>query len=104
MNRIIVPLFLIVGVVLGSLSAAGQGRERPATGFLAVLRPGQIVTLRENAGRYEIVLLKDLPAGHTVTEVGDDYVVVADQAGVTETSIPVFSIKSITTVKVPKVK
>jgi hypothetical protein len=63
------------------------------------LKEGQGVVLKEAAGRYEITLME---GGHKVIEVGPDYVVVEDIAGVTETRIPAYSIKSITRIKGPK--
>ena len=48
------------------------------------------------------MLLKNIPLGQKVIEVGVDYVVVEDAAGVTDTRIPVTSIKAITKLKVPK--
>jgi hypothetical protein len=52
--------------------------------------------------RWEITLMADVRLGHRVIEVGTDYVVVVDVAGVTETRIPIYSIKSIVRIKVPR--
>ena len=40
--------------------------------------------------------------GFKVMEIGADYVVIQDVAGVTESRIPLWSIKAITRLKVPK--
>lgn len=79
-------------VGLACLFSMAPGQERGRKGFLTVLREGQGVVLRESAGRYEISLME---GGHKVIEVGSDYVLVEDIAGVSETRIPVYSIKNI---------
>jgi hypothetical protein len=82
-----------------SANAAEQpAPERGSHGFLAGLRVGQSVTMKDAAGRYELTVHDDLPLGPLgpkITEVGADYVVVNDGVGVSETRIPVYSIKSI---------
>ena len=72
-------------------------QEKGRKGFLSALKEGQAVVLKEAAGRYEITLME---GGHKVIEIGPDYIVVEDIAGVTETRIPVYSIKSIARIKV----
>lgn len=82
-----------------SANAAEQlAQERGPRGFLAGLRVGQSVIVKDAAGRYELTLHDDLPLGPLgpkVTEVGVDYVVIDDGVGVSETRIPVYAIKSI---------
>jgi len=102
MNRPQIGLLLSAFVILGLLTATGRGQDQPRRGFLSVLKEGQGVQLKEVAGRYEITVMKDLPFGHRVIEVGADYVVVEDSVGVTETRIPIYSIKSIVKLKFPK--
>jgi hypothetical protein len=58
--------------------------------------------VKEVAGRFEITLMKDVKLGQHVIEVGADYLVIEDIAGVTETRIHVTSIKSIVRLKLPK--
>lgn len=99
MPRSIIAVLLCVAVVLGCLSPETSGQEKGRKSFLSVLKEGQAVVLKEAAGRYEITLME---GAHKVIEVGPDYVVVEDLAGVTETRIPVYSIKSITRMKVSK--
>ena len=103
MNRICIANVL-VAVALGSCTTAGQGPEKQRKGFLAVLNEGQAVTVKEVAGRYEITLMDNMPAllGHKVIEVGSDYVVVEDIAGVTQTRISVYSIKAIVRLNLPR--
>ena len=99
---------ILVGIVAvfltsGFFSASGQAPAQPQ-GLLAVLRAGQAVNLKESSGRYEIGVFEKGPdvLGHKIVEVGTDYVVLQDIAGVSESRIPIFSIKSVTMWKVFK--
>ena len=92
----------VAAALLLTIPATSHGQEKPRKGFLAVLKEGQTVVLKESAGKYEITLMKNIPLGHKVIGVGSDYVVVEDAAGVTETRIPVTSIKAIIKLKIPK--
>ena len=100
MIRPLIAVFLSAFLVIASSPATGQ--DRPRKGFLSVLKEGQSVSVKEVAGRYEITLIKDVKLGQKVIEVGSDYIVVEDAAGITETRIPVYSIKSIVKLKVPR--
>jgi hypothetical protein len=102
MNRPLFALLLAAFVTLGSVTPTSHGQDAPRRGFLSALQERQSVTLRENAGRYEITLIANVRLGHRVIEVGTDYVVVVDVAGVTETRIPIYSIRSIVRVRVPR--
>lgn len=99
MHRSFFAALLCAAIVLACLSPSASGQEMGRKSFLSVLKEGQGVVLKEAAGRYEITLME---GGHKVIEVGPDYVVVEDIAGVTETRIPVYSIKSIIRIKGPK--
>lgn len=68
----------------------------PTKRFLAKLKVGQEVTLKEASGRYEIVVMERLPLGQKIVEIGDDYIELLDASGVTTTIIPLYSIKAIT--------
>lgn len=102
MNRPLIALLLSGFMVLGSFTASVEGQEKPRRGFLAVLKEGQSVVVKEVGGRFEITMMKDVKVGQKVVEVGNDYIVVEDIAGVTETRIPIYSIKSVVRLKVPK--
>jgi len=75
--------------------ASFQDQGKSGKTFLSALEKGQVIALKEVAGRYEIRVLKDLVVGHTVVVVGLDYVVIEDVGGIAETRIPVYSIKAI---------
>lgn len=70
--------------------------------MLAPLEKGSKVAIKEAAGRFEINVVPGMAEGHTVAEVGGDFVVLVDPSGVTETRIPIYSIKAITVTRVPK--
>jgi hypothetical protein len=97
MLRSFLAVLFCATLTLSCLSPAANGQDKGRKGFLSVLKEGQAILVKEAAGRYEITLME---GGHKVIEVGPDYVVVEDVAGVTETRIPIFSIKSITRIKV----
>ena len=93
----------------GCGGAAGGSRrldpsaQQQAPGVLSVLSKDQPVNVRDAGGRYEISVLPNGPQilGHKVIEVGQDFVVVQDIVGVTETRIPIWSIKAVTIIRQP---
>lgn len=97
-----VRVLTVLAVMLVVIPATSNAQDKPRKGFLSALKQGQTIVLKENAGRYEITVMKDVRLGHTIIEVGPDYVVVEDVAKMTETRIPVYSIKAIVKIKVPK--
>lgn len=99
MTRFTFAVLLCATLAVACLSPEASGQEKGRKSFLSVLKEGQSVVLKESAGRYEITLMD---GGYKVIEVGPDYVLVEDLAGVTETRISVYSIKSITRIKGPK--
>jgi hypothetical protein len=96
-NRIFLALLLAV-LVMFSVGASPQ-KPQPQ-GVLAPLKVGQPVALQDQGGSYEIRLTDvDVPMGHIVVDVGQDYVVLKDVAEVSETRIPIFAIKAVVLVK-----
>ena len=90
----------LAGLVIVLVASVGMApAER--VGVLDGLRPGLPITLTEAEGRFEIGILPGMPGplGHEVTAVGQDYVAVKDITGVSETVIPLFSIKCVKTLK-----
>ena len=70
-----------------------------------MLDVGQEVNLKAASGGYEIGVFKANPGplGHKVVEVGADYVVLQDIRGnVTTTRIPIYSIKAVTIMTIPR--
>lgn len=100
MNRPTFAFLLAVLIAVGVANVSGQAPDHPK-GFLSILKAGQSVDLKEVAGRYEIRSDGGMAmTSHKIVEVGSDYVVVAD-AGVADTRLPVYSIKSFVKFKVP---
>ena len=94
---------LLTGFMIVLAMSAGMApAER--VGVFGGLRPCLAITVAEAAGRFEISILPGVPGplGHEVTAVGNDYVAVKDIAGVTETVIPLFSIKCVKTMRLPR--
>lgn len=104
MNRLMIALFLSAFVALASFTVSGQAPDKPRKGFLSAITEGQSVTLKDNAGRFEISMFDDGPAihSHKIIEVGQDWLTVEDIAGVTQTRISVYAIKSFVKIKVPR--
>jgi len=78
-----------------------------ADNFFSVLKKDQKIALKEIPQGYQITIFKNFGvdmAPYKVVEIGDNYIVVEDAIGVNEIRIPIYSIKSITTVKLPKGK
>jgi len=107
MFRPIIVLFLFICVTAGTFvlgTASGQAPNKPPQDFLSILKEGQSVMLKEVAGKFEISMFEDGPEllSHKVTKVGADFVTVEVIGGLTETRLPVYSLKSIVLHKVPQ--
>jgi hypothetical protein len=88
-------LVIAVGVLALSSSFAVEAPKK-TKGVFSSLKVGQPVTLRDHGSAFSISFLDEgLPLTHKITEVGEDYVVVQDIAAVTDTLVPVYSLKGI---------
>jgi hypothetical protein len=89
-------------VAARSVITAAPPAERKEITFLDHLKTGQAVSLTEKDGRYEISVFPPAyqPLGHKVVEIGPDYAVFRDLVGITDTIVPVYSIKAITVLRV----
>ena len=104
MQKAIVAVVVLAFMAVGLFAASAQAPAEKHRTFLSALKEGQPISLREVSGRYEFTTVEGVATvqGHKVIEIGNDFVVVQDIAGVTETRIPVFSIKAIIRLKVPR--
>ena len=97
--QVAVPL--AVFALLGWELAARAQPPAPQVGggVLGVLSRGQHVAVSENGARFEINAFVGSGnfMGSEVVDVGTDFVVVRDLTGVTETRIPITSIKAVIT-------
>lgn len=91
---LIAILFITVAFTLGA-----DEINKP-NGVFSSLKIGQSVTLKdEDTGITISFFEEELPTAHKVIEIGDDFIVVRDIANVTETTIPVYSIKRIVKIR-----
>lgn len=104
MNRAAIALLLLGIVVSSTFTATGQAPAEKQPNILSVLKEGQPVSIKEVSGRYDITTLEGVPVvqGYKVLTIGSDYLVVQDISGINEIHIPVYSIKAIIRVKLPK--
>lgn len=103
MKQLKILLVVLALAVIGTITVSGQGPEKSRQGFLSALKEGQSVTMKEIAGRFEITFDDALPdLSHKIVRIGPDSVTVEDLGGVIETTIPVYSVKSIIRFKAPK--
>jgi hypothetical protein len=97
--RIWTCLVVLVAVLAFSAAPGADVTKRPQS-ILSGLKVGQSVSLKDEGSAYTITAFEpELPQSHKVMEVGSDYVVVRDIAQVTETTIPIYTVKSIVKVK-----
>jgi len=71
-------------------------------GLFSSLSKGQKVSVKETVHGFEINVMEGVDFGSTITELDPNYIVLVDLTGTTETRIPVYAIKSIKTVRLPK--
>jgi len=94
---------IAVPVVLAAVAvvaAYAQEPARPAGGVFAGLRVGQNIAMADAGAAVQLtVFAVERPGPYRITELGADYVVIQDLAGLNEHRIPITSIKMLTHVK-----
>ena len=85
----------------GATAVSQQPRPQPSSSILGLLKKGQPIAVKDAGINYELTVYDKGPdkLGHTVVAVTAEYVVVRDLAGITDIAIPVWSIKSVATVR-----
>jgi hypothetical protein len=97
MHKSFFALALLIAVLVMFCVAAAPQKPQ---GVLAPLKIGQPVALQDRGGSYEIRLVDvEVPMGHTVVDVGQDFVVLKDIAEASESRIPIFAVKAVVLVK-----
>ena len=91
---------VVVLVVLAVVLVAAAPRAEKKSGLFAPLEVGQRVGLKEKVGGYEISIVPGVELGHKVVEVGQDYIVLEDIAGVTQNRIPVYAVRAVTITRI----
>jgi hypothetical protein len=87
-----VVILILAALVAVAAAQTGEGRK---FGVLAPLQVGQMIALKEGADGYQISAVLGVQQTHKVVEVGSDYVAVVEIGGLTETRIPVYSIRCV---------
>ncbi len=99
MNKtLMLALLAAVALGLSGLFSTATPQPPPAArrSVFSTLKIGQAVAVKEKNGLYEVSTMDvDGPMSHKVTEVGDDYLAVRDEAGVTESRIPVTAVRAV---------
>jgi hypothetical protein len=101
MNRATLVLLAVVLGLAGLLSTAtSQPPSSARRSVFSTLKVGQAVTLKERAGLYEVGTTDEAgPLTHKVVEVGDDFLVLWDEAGTVESRIPVTAVRAVVHVR-----
>ncbi|HMP57721.1 MAG TPA: hypothetical protein PKD86_00085 [Gemmatales bacterium] len=96
MNRYITVLIAVVVLAVLLSTATSQQPPTARRTVFSTLKIGQAVSLKEKAGLYEISTTDEGgPLTHKVVEVGDDYLVLRDEAGTVEWRIPVSAVRAV---------
>jgi hypothetical protein len=94
-NRTRMLIGVTVVVLLIAMTLGADATKKPK-GVFSALKVGQSVSLKDEGSAFTLTVFEpDLPQSHKVIEVGDNFIVVRDIAGISDTTIPVFSLKSI---------
>lgn len=100
--RWLLPMGLLAGIAVALLvsSGASQPQPTPKKTLFSTLKLGQSVTLTEKGSAWDIGTVDDeAPLTHRVVEVGDDYIVLRDEAGSVETRLPATAIRAVVHVR-----
>jgi hypothetical protein len=90
----------LLGALLATATTRSADEVKRPKGVFSGLKVGQSVSLKDEGSAFTITYFEpELQQSHTVVEIGDNFIVVRDIAGVTETSIPVYSVKAIVKVR-----
>lgn len=93
-----------IGVVVLLIAVAlGADESKKPNGIFAAIRVGQSVSLKDEGRAYTITVFEpEIQQSHKIVEIGDNFIVVRDIAEVSETTVPVYSLKAIVKVRTNK--
>jgi len=98
-NAILLMALVALTATVAIAAADYYGDPKPAkggAGLLAVLKPGQTVSLNERGSAYELTIsTTKILSRYKVAKVGRDYVVLSSEPKLLEIRIPVSSIRAI---------
>ena len=87
-------------VVAFVVMALGADETKKPKGVFSALKVGQSVSLKDDGSAFTLTFFDpDLLQSHKIVEIGDNFVVLRDVAGVTETTIPIYSLKAVVKVR-----
>jgi hypothetical protein len=93
----------LLGALLATATTRSAEDAKGSKGAFSSLRVGQSVSLKDEGTAFTITFFEpELPQSHKVVEIRDNFVVIRDIAEVTETTIPIYSVKAIVKVKASK--
>lgn len=93
----VVLALLLLGFVVISLGAV-VAESKPS--LLAKFKDGQSFVVIEKEGRYEIRSIAEAAGGtHKVIEIGSDFLLLRDVSEQIDLAIPIYSIKSVVTLR-----
>lgn len=97
MNRCFTVLIAVIALAVIFSTATSQQPPVARRSVFSSLKAGQSVTLKERAGLYEVSTTDEAgPLTHKVEEIGDDFLVLRDEAGTVESRIPVTAVRVVT--------
>ncbi len=95
--------FGLVVIVALVAAAIGADEAKKPKGVFSALRVGQSVSLKDEGSAFSITFFDpELLQSHKVIEVGNDYVVLRDIARISDTMIPIYSVKGVVKVRTNK--
>ena len=97
---------LMSAVPIEGITSAQEAPPKAEKSIRNLLRPGQNVAVKDADGRYAITTYVGGPVvlSHRVVAVAKDHVVVRDFTEFADMAIPVYSIKSVATVRLERAK
>jgi hypothetical protein len=101
--RKIAVLLVVAALLVTALFSTATSQPTPAVRrtVFSSLKVGQPVNLKDKGALFEISTIDEsTPLSHKVVEVGDDFVVLRDEAGVVERCIPVTAVRAVTHSKI----
>ena len=92
-------IVLLLGLMALASAHSADEPQKP-TGVYSSLKVGQHVTLKNEGTAFTISYFdEETPLAHKVVEVGTDFIVLQDAAGVAETTIPIYAVTAVVKVR-----
>jgi len=93
----------LVAIVALVAAVLGADETMKPKGIFSALKVGQSVSLKDEGAAFSITFFEpELQQSHKIVEIGDNFIVVRDLAEVTETTVPIYSIKAVVKIRTNK--